>query len=110
MVAERPGMMRIKDLKEGYEVRGFYAIRQKELPRNYRNKSGLWFQLRIGDSTGDITLKYWGSEDEDRTMGVYNSFETGSVVYVQGMAAFDKYVEGLIVVINDVEPFAVHYG
>ena len=101
MVAERPGMMRIKDLKEGYEVRGFYAIRQKELPRNYRNKSGLWFQLRIGDSTGDITLKYWGSEDEDRTMGVYNSFETGSVVYVQGMVAFDKYVEGLTVVINE---------
>ncbi len=101
MVAERPGMMRIKDLKEGYEVRGFYAVRQKELPRNYRNKSGQWFQMRLGDSTGDITLKYWGSEDEERTMRVYNSFETGSVVYVQGMVAFDKYVEGLTVVINE---------
>lgn len=101
MAADRPGMMRIKDLKEGFEVRGFYAVRQKELPREYRNKAGRWFALRIGDSSGDIGLKYWGTEDVARTMRVYNSFETGSVVYVQGMVAFDKYDEALSVVINE---------
>ncbi len=94
-------MMRIKDLKEGFEVRGFYAVRSKDLPRAYRNKAGKWFMVRIGDSTGDINLKYWGTEDEARTMRVYNSFETGSVVYVQGMVAFDKYDEALGVVINE---------
>jgi 3'-5' exoribonuclease len=57
--------------------------------------------LRLGDSTGDINLKYWGTEDVARTMKVYNSFETGSVVYVQGMVAFDKYDEALGVVINE---------
>jgi 3'-5' exoribonuclease len=93
--------MRIKDLKEGFEVRGFFAVRSKELPRNYRNKAGQWFSLRLGDSTGDITLKYWGSEDEERTLKVYNSFTSGSVVYVQGMVAFDKYEEGLAIVINE---------
>ena len=101
MAADRPGMMRIKDLKEGFEVRGFFAVRSKELPRTYRNKAGKWFILHIGDATGDIGLKYWGTEDESRTMKVYNSFETGSVVYVQGMVAFDKYDEALAVVINE---------
>jgi 3'-5' exoribonuclease len=93
--------MKIKDLKEGFEVRGFFAVRSKELPRNYRNKAGQWFSLRLGDSTGDITLKYWGSEDEERTLKVYNSFSSGSVVYVQGMVAFDKYEEGLAIVLNE---------
>jgi len=94
-------MMRIKDLKEGFDVRGFYAVRSKELPRTYRNKAGKYFFLRIGDATGDIALKYWGTEDEARTMRVYNSFETGSVIYVQGMAAFDKYDEALTVAVNE---------
>ena len=101
MVAERPGTMRVKDLKEGYEVRGFFAVRYKELPRQYKNKAGLWFQLRVGDSTGDIPLKFWGGEEEERTMRVYNSFEMGSVVYVQGMVAFDKYSDGLTIVVNE---------
>jgi 3'-5' exoribonuclease len=101
MAADRPGMMRIKDLKEGFEVRGFFAVRSKELPRNYRNKAGKYFFLRLGDATGDISLKYWGTEDEARTMKVYNSFQTGSVVYVQGMVTFDKYDEALTMVINE---------
>jgi 3'-5' exoribonuclease len=93
--------MKIKDVKEGSEVRGFYAVRSKELPRTYKNKAGRYFFLRIGDATGDIPLKYWGGEDADRTMKVYNSFQTGSVVYVQGMVAFDRYDEALVVAINE---------
>ena len=65
MVAERPGMVRVKDLKEGTEVRGFFAVRWKDLPRNYKNKAGRYFFIRIGDSSGDVNLKYWGGEDED---------------------------------------------
>ena len=101
MEAQRPGTVRVKDMKEGHEVRGFFAVRSKELPRDYRNKAGRYFFLRIGDSSGDIPLKYWGGEDVERTMQVYNSFSVGSVLYVQGMAAFDKYDDVLTVVINE---------
>ena len=101
MEAQRPGTVRVKDVKEGHEVRGFFAVRSKELPRDYRNKAGRYFFLRIGDSSGDIPLKYWGGEDVERTMRVYNSFSVGSVLYVQGMAAFDKFDEVLTVVINE---------
>jgi 3'-5' exoribonuclease len=101
METGRPGHLKVKELKEGVEVRGFFAVRSKELPRSYRNKSGQWFSVRLGDATGDIALKYWGGEDEDRTLSVYNSFSEGSVVYIQGMVAFDKYEEGLSVVVNE---------
>jgi 3'-5' exoribonuclease len=94
-------MVRVKDLKEGTEVRGFFAVRWKDLPRNYKNKAGRYFFIRIGDSSGDVNLKYWGGEDEERTMKVYNAFETGSVVYVQGMASFDKYDEAIAVTIRE---------
>lgn len=99
--AERPGLSRVKDLKEGQEVRGFFAVRSKELPRQYRNKAGQYFFLRVGDSTGEMPLKYWGGEDAERTMRVYNSFKQGSVVYLQGMVSFDKYEEALAIIINE---------
>jgi hypothetical protein len=101
MDAQRPGLTKIRELKEGVEVRGFFAVRWKELPRSYKNKAGQWFMLRIGDSTGDMPLKYWGGEDEGRTAKVYGSFSMGSVIYVQGMAAFDRYEDGLVVVVNE---------
>ena len=101
METGRPGHLKVKDLKEGVEVRGFFAVRSKDLPRNYRNKAGQWFSVRLGDATGDITLKYWGGEDEERTLGVYNTFSDGSVVYVQGMVAYDKFEEGITIVINE---------
>lgn len=101
MQVDRPGTVKVKDIKEGQEVRGFYAVRTKELPRRYKRKAGQYFFITIGDATGDITVKFWCGEDDERTMRVYNSFETGSVVYVQGMAAHDQYEDALTVTVNE---------
>jgi 3'-5' exoribonuclease len=97
----RPGLPKVKDLKEGQDVRGFFAVRSKELPRDYKNKVGMYFFLTLGDSTGEMNLKYWGGEDSERTMKVYNSFQVGSVVYIQAVVGYDKYDDCLAMVVNE---------
>ena len=92
---------KVKEIKEGQEVRGFFAVRSKDLPRDYKNKSGRWFTVRVGDATGDIGLKFWGGEDPERTMRTYGSFSVGSVVYVKAMAAYDKFEDGIMLIVNE---------
>ncbi len=97
----RAGLAKVKDIKEGQEVRGFFAVRGKDLPRDYKNRNGRWFRALLGDATGEIPLKFWGAEDAERTMKTYGSFQVGSVVYVQGVAAFDRYEDGMMLVVNE---------
>lgn len=73
----------IKDLKANDIVEDVFSIQSKEQIRKYKDKQGVWFSLKISDSTGSLTLKYWGS-DEQQTNILYSSVNEQDVVFVKG--------------------------
>jgi 3'-5' exoribonuclease len=91
----------VKDLRVGDPVKGTFAVRNKEPPRDYRNKTGKFFFLEVGDRTGDIGLKYWGGKDPALTERIYKSFEVGDVIKVTGMVVDDKYDDKLVIKLDE---------
>jgi 3'-5' exoribonuclease len=81
----------VTDFREGDSIRGKFAVRNKETPREYRNKPGKYFFLGVGDKTGNISLKYWGQADDRMLIDLYNSLEVGDVIEVEGVVAMDRY-------------------
>lgn len=75
----------IAELKTGDVVNSTFAIKFKKPPKNYRSvsKEGAWFELRLGDKTGEISAKYWG-DDERETNRLYQSVEKGDIVFIRG--------------------------
>ena len=51
--------------------------------KNYKNKPGTYLQLILGDKTGTIIAKYWGS-DENETEAIYKFFSDGEVFRISG--------------------------
>lgn len=72
--------------KDGVNVDDKFAVKYKKPPTAYkgRDKAGKWFELRLSDSTGEITAKYWGRNDQE-TERIYESIEKGDVVHVKGI-------------------------
>jgi 3'-5' exoribonuclease len=87
----QPVKKQIQDFREGDYIRGMFAVRSKETPREYKNKSGKYFFLGVGDKTGDISLKYWGGPDDKALTQLYNNLQVGDVIEVMGEVAMDKY-------------------
>lgn len=81
----------ISDMREGDSVTGKFAIRDKETPKEYRNKAGKYFFLRVGDKTGNMVLKYWGGEDPARVMELYNGLAVGDVIEAAAEVAVDRF-------------------
>ena len=73
----------IKDLKEGDLVNEQYSVKFKKPPNTYKNKAGKWFEARVADATGEISVKYWGRASED-VDAIYESFNKGDVVRIRG--------------------------
>lgn len=88
---DQPVKKQIQDFREGDHIRGKFAVRNKETPREYKNKPGKYFFLGVGDMTGDISLKYWGGADDKALVSLYNSLEVGDVIEITGDVAMDRY-------------------
>lgn len=71
--------------QKGEIVNDKFAIKFKKPPIAYKgmNKPGKWFELRLADKTGEITLKYWG-RNEKETDELYNNVNKGDIVQVNG--------------------------
>jgi len=89
------------EIGEGDSVIGRYAIRQLESPREYRNKTGRYLVIRVGDKTGDVAVKYWGGPDADRTIGTHRSLAVGDVVELTGEVIMDNYDNQLTVTMQE---------
>ena len=78
----------VNKMKDKQPVEGYFSVvsKRKE-PARYKNKQGLYFFFEIADRTGTIDVKYWGGEDENKTMEVYRSFGEGDVVSISGGVA-----------------------
>ncbi len=97
----QPIKKQIQDFREGDYIRGMFALRNKETPREYKNKSGKYFFLGVGDKTGEISLKYWGGPDDKPLTSLYNTLSVGDVIEVMGEVAMDRYDNVLIISMDE---------
>jgi 3'-5' exoribonuclease len=98
-------MIDLKALSDGDVVEGQLAIRSMdgagEGLRDYSNKPGRFFVIRVGNSVGDITLKYWGSKNPENVKKLFSSLEVGEVVSLKGRCAHDSYSKELVISVNE---------
>ncbi len=71
----------VKDIKVGDVVNDFFAVKRKSPPRPY--KKGIWFDLVVGDKTGEIKAKFWGGTNKERLQKIFSSFKVGDVIFIQ---------------------------
>ncbi|MFQ5801230.1 MAG: hypothetical protein ACE5HH_05890 [Candidatus Hydrothermarchaeales archaeon] len=98
-------MIDVKALQNGQSVEGQFAVRSKdgasEGLRDYSNKPGRFFVIKVGNATGDIILKYWGGRNPEKATNLFASFKVGDVVFVKGRCTHDSYIKGLVISINE---------
>jgi len=74
----------INELKPNEQVKDIFVVRfKKPVEKTKTNK--YYFTLKIQDAFGDMMLKYWGSEDQNKVEEVFNSIQNDDVVLVEGM-------------------------
>ncbi len=74
--------MLVKNLAPYESIDGKYVVKFKKPVQKYAK--GYVFQLRIGDPSGEIMLRYWGAEKKDEVEKLYNSIKKDDVIYVVG--------------------------
>jgi 3'-5' exoribonuclease len=72
----------IKDLKKDEIVNDIFVVKFKKPVESYKN--GYKFELRLGDSSKEIMLKYWGSDNEDVVQKIYDTIKKDDVILIQG--------------------------
>jgi len=97
----RLSVSKIRTCQESTLVTGRFAVRSKELPRDYKNKDGKFFFFEVGDKTGNILVKYWGGPDGEKTVELFNSLKVGDLVEISGVVEKDKYDGRLGIAINE---------
>lgn len=76
--------MELVNLKPNEQVEGNYVLKFKKPVQQYKN--GYRFELRIGDSTKEVMLKYWGGPDEQKVQKLYDSVHKDDVIHIKGMS------------------------
>jgi 3'-5' exoribonuclease len=98
-------MINLKALSDGDAVEGQFAIRSMngvgEGLRDYSNKPGRFFVIRVGNSAGDITLKYWGGKNPEKVKKLFSSLDVGEVISVKGRCTHDSYSRELVISVNE---------
>ncbi|MFH1788484.1 MAG: HD domain-containing protein [Candidatus Altiarchaeota archaeon] len=96
-------MKKIADLEVYDEVYGNYVVKFKKPVQKY--VKGYKFELRIGDSSGEVMLKFWGPDDEAAVKKLYDSVSVDDVVHVRGEVA--EYHDAKEVAVNDLDGIRV---
>lgn len=65
------------------KVNDIFVVKYKKPISKYT--SGYMFELRVGDSSKEINLKYWGPENQEAVEKLYDSIKPNSVVLVEGI-------------------------
>lgn len=74
--------MLVKNLAPYESVEGKYVVKFKKPVQSYAK--GYTFQLRIGDASGEIMLRYWGGSNKDDIQKLYDSIKKDDVVRITG--------------------------
>jgi len=87
----------ISELKPGDRVDSFFSVNYKKPVTDY--KYGAMFEFRVADKSGQITIKYWGSQDKQAVQRLFDSFDREQVVRVKGEVA--EYRQALEISISE---------
>ncbi|MEW5747292.1 MAG: HD domain-containing protein [Candidatus Thermoplasmatota archaeon] len=74
-----------RDVRPGERVDSYFSVSYKKPVTEYRN--GHMFEVRVADSSGQLTVKYWGDRDREAVQRVYSSFDKDDVVRVTGTSS-----------------------
>jgi 3'-5' exoribonuclease len=88
----------IKDLKEGVVFEDYFVVKFKKPIIDYAK--GFRFEIRVGDKTGEIMLKYWGGPNKAVVQKVYDSISIDDVILVNNIKV-NNYNDQLELSIND---------
>ena len=72
----------ITGLKKDQIVNDFFFVKFKKPVEKYKN--GYKFELKIGDSSGEMMMKYWGEDNEQNVKKVYDSIKQDDVIFING--------------------------
>src|SRR3989338_9267256 len=72
----------ITGLKKDQIVNDMFFVKFKKPVEKYKN--GYKFELKIGDSSGEIMMKYWGEDNEQNVKKVYDSIKQDDVIFING--------------------------
>lgn len=63
-------------------VSDIFVVKFKKPVEHYKN--GFKFELRVGDATGEIMLKYWGGTNQQAVQSIYDAISQDDVIHVTG--------------------------
>ena len=72
----------ITGLKKDQAVNDVFFVKFKKPVEKYKN--GYKFELKIGDSSGEIMMKYWGDANEEDVKKLYDSIKQDDVIFING--------------------------
>jgi len=72
----------IVGLKKDQIVNDVFFVKFKKPVEKYKN--GYKFELKIGDSSGEIMMKYWGEDSEQNVKKIYDSIKQDDVIFING--------------------------
>ncbi len=72
----------VAGLKKDQIVNDVFFVKFKKPVEKYKN--GYKFELKLGDSTGEIMMKYWGDDNEAKMQSLYDSIKQDSVIFLNG--------------------------
>ena len=72
----------ITGLKKDQIVNDVFFVKFKKPVEKYKN--GYKFELKIGDSTGEMMMKYWGEDKEENVKKIYDSIKQDDVIFING--------------------------
>lgn len=72
----------VAGLRKDQVVSDVFFVKFKKPVEKYKN--GYKFELKIGDSSGEIMMKYWGEDNELNVRKVYGSIKQDDVIFING--------------------------
>jgi len=91
----------IKDLRSGDQVEGVFVVRRLDSPKDYKSKPGKFFSMEVGDNSGEICVKFWGTKEPERVLELYKGLHIGDLVQLSGIVTEDKFEDKLIISIDE---------
>jgi 3'-5' exoribonuclease len=91
----------IKDLRNGDQVEGVFVVRRLDSPKDYKSKPGKFFSMEVGDNSGEICVKFWGTKEPERVLELYKGLHIGDLVQLSGIVTEDKFEDKLIISIDE---------
>lgn len=82
---DKAGKQMASGVRPGDRVDSCFSVAYKKPVVEYKN--GYMFEARVADSTGQLTVKYWGDRNHEEVQRLYSSFARDDVVRVVGVAS-----------------------